>query len=141
LLFTPPNRHRAPRSPTHPHTPGTPQVILFPFGEDKDYIDEYKVYKGAINVTDLKEYVFKNIPDLTTRLESVDSISAFIHRWGPVRGLGGPSASPQQSQPHPPACCPRTAGPTSAAAPPSCTCPHTRTPKQPGPNDRLCTPV
>lgn len=56
-------------------------MVLFPYGEDKEYIDEYKRYKGPINVTDFKEYVFKNIPDLTVRLDSQESISAFIHKW------------------------------------------------------------
>ncbi len=68
-------RHLA-HQPTHPL-----QVVLFPYGEDKEYIDEYKRYKGPINVTDFKEYVFKNIPDLTMRLDSQESISAFIHKW------------------------------------------------------------
>jgi hypothetical protein len=69
--------------------PLPPQVVLFPYGEDKEYIDEYKRYKGPINVTDFKDYVFKSMPDLTRRLDGQESISAFIHTWAASTGCGG----------------------------------------------------
>ncbi len=122
---TVPLGHHAHPPPTHPPTPPPPQTILFPYGEDKDYIDEYKVYKGPTNITDMKEFVFKNLPDLTTRLETNEAVSAFIHRCAP----GGrprlphpqhPPCSPPLQQlppnpPHPGPANPPAAPPTSPA--------------------------
>ena len=53
------------------------QVVRFPFGEDKQNLDEYELYEGEMDAKELQGFVFEAIPPFAMAVDA-GSVEPFL---------------------------------------------------------------